>query len=388
MPSIYDFRATNFDIERIHRIPDHLLADILFGKKLPFTLEDQTQTNWCWAATSVSVSRFYWAASTWTQCKVASAELGRTDCCNSPVPSACNVPYYLDRALTRTQNLSSLLGRVLTWAEIQAEIDGGRPVGVRVGWSGGGGHFLAIFGYGRQGGQDVVDVDDPIYGVSRISVDTLRNSYQGSGTWTHSYLTRSYFPLPFIFPVWPRVVWDIFEDVRVVRRVAAGGSRAAAGLTTPEAEAASLSFPHSVYDLAPAAKGKLQPSKAPRAARVVELVGGQATRVLEVALDGEAPRFVGASPVGRRQAALLQAFEQAGAHHERSEKEVELRHLRVPDLYVDAVWVHGAKGLDRVHVVPGVHHLGRDGEMGLDEFVEAVTKARAGRRTDDEALGG
>lgn len=388
MPLIYGLRATNVDIERVHRIPDSVLAELLFGRKLPFTLDDQTQTNWCWSATSVSVSRFYWSASTWTQCKLASAELGRTDCCNSPVPSACNVAWYLDKALTRTKNLASFLGRVLTWAEIQAEIDAGRPIGVRVGWSGGGGHFLAIFGYGRQSGQDVVDVDDPIYGVSRISVDTLRNAYQGSGSWTHSYLTRSYVPLPFIFPEWPRVVWDIFEDVRVVRRAAISGSRAAAALPPAEADAAILTFPHSVFDLTPGAKGKLQPARAPRAARIVELVGGQPSRVLEVALDGDAPRFVGASPVSRRQAGLLETFERAGAAHERSENEVELRHLRVPDLYVDAVWVHGAKGPDRVHVVPGVHHLGRDGEMSLDEFMDAVTKARAARRTDDDTLGG
>ncbi|MEJ7679478.1 MAG: papain-like cysteine protease family protein [Segetibacter sp.] len=76
---------------------------------LPFNMEMQTKSNWCWAATSKSVSHYYSRLSPWTQCKIASSELGQT-CCTSPVPSPCNVPWYLDRSLQRTQNFISVQG--------------------------------------------------------------------------------------------------------------------------------------------------------------------------------------------------------------------------------------------------------------------------------------
>src|SRR5262245_45830687 len=117
-----------------------LLREInIFGKffqskQLTFNMEAQTQSNWCWAATATSVSHFYWVLSNWTQCRVANAELQLTGCCNSPVPAPCNVPWYLDRALTRTQNFVSVTGPV-TFSQIRTEIDAGRPVGARIGWS-------------------------------------------------------------------------------------------------------------------------------------------------------------------------------------------------------------------------------------------------------------
>jgi len=140
------------------------IGSLLFvSSALPFNMQPQTQSNWCWAATSTSVSIFYYTASTWTQCKVANGELGHTDCCNSPVPSPCNVPWYLDRALQRTGNFQSMVTGPITFASINGEISGGRPVGVRIGWSGGGGHFVVIYGCSRVGAVEYVDIDDPIY---------------------------------------------------------------------------------------------------------------------------------------------------------------------------------------------------------------------------------
>ena len=116
------------------------------SRQLSFTMQAQTQSNWCWAATSTSVSHYYWFWSSWTQCRVVNAELGRTDACDSPVPAACNVPWWLDKALTRTDNFVSITGPA-SFSSVKAEIDAGRPVGARIGWSGGGGHFMCIYGY-------------------------------------------------------------------------------------------------------------------------------------------------------------------------------------------------------------------------------------------------
>jgi hypothetical protein len=100
MPITEAFGANQTYLGQVERLFN--VGELIFQTaSLPFNMEAQTQTNWCWAATAKSVSHYFFKRSPWTQCKVASAELGLT-CCVSPVPSACNVSWFLDRALTRT----------------------------------------------------------------------------------------------------------------------------------------------------------------------------------------------------------------------------------------------------------------------------------------------
>ena len=165
--------------------------DKLFqSKSLGFDMQLQTQSNWCWAATATSVSHYYWWFSPWVQCTVANAELGRNDACNNPVPAGANVPWYLDKALTRTNNFVSITGAA-TFQQVRNEIDAGRPVGARIGWNGGGGHFMVIYGYSLIAGTTYFDIDDPIYGKSHLTVSAFSGNYQGSGTWTHAYITKA-----------------------------------------------------------------------------------------------------------------------------------------------------------------------------------------------------
>jgi hypothetical protein len=177
-----------------------IFGKLFVFKQLAFNMEMQTQSNWCWAATANSVSHYFWRWSTWSQCRIANAELGHNDCCHSPVPAGCNVPWYLDRALTRTRNFVSIQGPA-GFEQVRAEINAGRPVGARIGWSGGGGHFMVIYGYSMIAGAEYFDIDDPIYGKSHIPVSEFSSSYQGSGSWTHTYFMKSYFKLPFDLPI-------------------------------------------------------------------------------------------------------------------------------------------------------------------------------------------
>ena len=48
----------------------------------------------------------------------------------------------------------------------------------------------AIIGY-LEDVENYVAVDDPIYGKSDLTYDTLGTNYQGSGTWTHTYYTQA-----------------------------------------------------------------------------------------------------------------------------------------------------------------------------------------------------
>jgi hypothetical protein len=157
--------------------------------RLNFAVQRQLQDQWCWAAVSASIARHYGAAK-WTQCAVVNEELEQTDCCHNGATPDCNQPWYLDRALRRVGALKKVeSGRPRDLKKVRREIDANRPVCVRIGWGGGGGHFITVEGYRGDGG--LVAVEDPWYGTSDVSVGLLEGGYQGSGRWTHTYYTRS-----------------------------------------------------------------------------------------------------------------------------------------------------------------------------------------------------
>jgi Papain-like cysteine protease AvrRpt2 len=159
-------------------------------RRLALAMQPQLQSQWCWAACATSVSLFYDGASTWTQCSVVNTELGQTTCCQDGSTSQCNQPWYLDKALTRTGNLASWAAGTTTIAQIRSQVASGRPVGARIGWSGGGGHFVMIAGYRACDPDGYIDVRDPIYGSSDVSLATFTSSYHGTGSWTHTYYTE------------------------------------------------------------------------------------------------------------------------------------------------------------------------------------------------------
>ena len=151
-------------------------------------MQYQQQSNWCWAAVSTSAALYFSAASPWTQCSLVNAQLGQSGCCSDGSTAACNQPWYLDRALTQVGHFQSWQGSAASFSQVQAAIGANRPVGVRIGWSTGGGHFVAIRGY--HSSAQSLDVEDPWYGPSQVPYSTFCSSYLGSGTWTDSYFTQ------------------------------------------------------------------------------------------------------------------------------------------------------------------------------------------------------
>jgi hypothetical protein len=156
-----------------------------------FAIEQQLQTNWCWAAVSVSVARFYEGQTAWSQCTVAGAELNRTDCCGGGAATSCNIPWYLDSVLTRVQHLRLMNAGTIPFGGVQTEINANRPLGCRIGWSTGGGHFVTIAGWMlASDGTEYVEVFDPFYAYNQTPYQSFVSTYQGIGTWTHSYFTQ------------------------------------------------------------------------------------------------------------------------------------------------------------------------------------------------------
>ena len=163
------------------------------SKTLQFFTHRQQQTQWCWSACAVSVNRFYAPASTRQQCDVANAELGQTTCCRDGSTSQCNRSWYLDRALSRVGNYASIAAGKITFQAVKRQIDINRVVGMRIGWTGGGGHFTTVYGYHALAfddeGASTVTVGDPWYGDSIQSYHAFPRNYHGGGAWTHSYFT-------------------------------------------------------------------------------------------------------------------------------------------------------------------------------------------------------
>ena len=158
------------------------------GYFLPFQVAPQLESEWCWAAVSTSVAHYYTPSSGVTQCQVVNEQLGRTDCCINPGSNDCNQPGYLDQALQYVGHFASDKGQG-SYGDLSGALAAGEPPCLRIGWSGGGGHFIGV--YGCEGG-DIVLVTDPIYGDSFVTVGTLTGgSYEGSGTWTNTYFTQA-----------------------------------------------------------------------------------------------------------------------------------------------------------------------------------------------------
>ena len=57
-----------------------------------------------------------------------------------------------------------------------------------IAWNEGGGHAVVIEGYTQDG--SMLAIEDPWYGASDQPADTFRSAYEGSGSWTDSYLTE------------------------------------------------------------------------------------------------------------------------------------------------------------------------------------------------------
>jgi hypothetical protein len=165
--------------------------------EIPFHLEKQEATNWCWAAIAVSVNHHFAPGSRWRQCGLVKAVLGKApekdrpknpDWCAKPVPRQCNRSYYLEDALRRLGRLKRCSGP-LGYREIQREIDADRPVCARIEYrdKGRSGHFVVITGYHTD---HSLDIADPWYHGGKVKYQVFKTNYRNSARWTHTYLVR------------------------------------------------------------------------------------------------------------------------------------------------------------------------------------------------------
>jgi hypothetical protein len=158
------------------------------AKVLPLVVEKQARINWCWAAVAVSVRRFFDRGAAARQCDLANSILGLTTCCDDDVSGNNSQP--LPPALIEMDVLRRIRQGAVTFEEVQAEIDAGRPVACYIAWSAAGGaaHFTCIAGY--DAARNIM-IRDPQFDSSTMPFDTFATAYQGSGSWAYTYFLKA-----------------------------------------------------------------------------------------------------------------------------------------------------------------------------------------------------
>lgn len=164
-----------------------------------FVMQQQLESEWCWAAVAQAIKTFFSPSSAVTQCQIAqpvvsmeNPSLAITNCCDDP--TQCNMPAYLQDALNVTQNLSKIVDGDVPFDQLKSELSNGNPVGVRIQWSDGGAHFIAIDGYREfsSGAQQVLVADplDSAGSASYIDYDDLVDFYDQDGVWDATFLVK------------------------------------------------------------------------------------------------------------------------------------------------------------------------------------------------------
>jgi hypothetical protein len=160
-------------------------------RHLHYTQLHQEQTNWCWSATTVSITEFYDPSTQWTQCSLVNQAHGLTTCCAEGASNKCNQPGWPDQALKITGHLASSEQASAPFEGVRKQIDAGHPVSIAINWDGGGGHSVVISGYDAAAPSGpTVDLQDPWFGPSTQDFNTFPSSYQSGGTWAETYTTR------------------------------------------------------------------------------------------------------------------------------------------------------------------------------------------------------
>lgn len=130
-------------------------------------IQPQQTNNWCWIACTQMVHEFFGGSI--TQCSLANAQLGRTDCCNNqgeancPKTNECNRPGNTRGAIESLGYTLTQADTPLDWDVLRNEIYcSKKPMVFADGAAGGGvGHVRMIYGYVNANGQRFISLSDP-----------------------------------------------------------------------------------------------------------------------------------------------------------------------------------------------------------------------------------
>jgi len=153
------------------------------SKILPVPEITQEELNWCWAGCADMVLTYYGEAI--TQCALAAWLFQMPDCCSAP--SSCDKPCQLSdvsRVYEQWEVQADFQCEAISAADLQSELDAGRPVAVAFQWTEGGAHIVIICGWEQDQTGLLFNVNDPdpAKGSSVHDYADLVSAF-GLGTW-------------------------------------------------------------------------------------------------------------------------------------------------------------------------------------------------------------
>lgn len=155
-------------------------------------LQPQERSNWCWAASASHVADCLSAYV--EQCDVAQKCLNI--CHGECEDPHCDTAHYLHDALDKLAHFKRWQPARASQSVVQAEIKQKRPVGVRIDWGNGTGHFILIVGAGlnRRPPHSLQYVlFDPAEGVGLQVIGANRletGRYLEVGHWSETIFTK------------------------------------------------------------------------------------------------------------------------------------------------------------------------------------------------------
>ncbi|MFH9354322.1 papain-like cysteine protease family protein [Kitasatospora sp. NPDC017646] len=151
-------------------------------KKLNIAMQQQQQTNWCWAASGNTIAT--WFGYNYSQNQFCNAAFGRSidSSCPNSQASLADVQNGLDWVGI---NPGSYVTGYLRYSTVQSEVDANRPIETRIQWSSGGGHMNVLYGYDT--GNNWVYWGDPWPSNYRYNwADYWYYVNNDTFSWTHS----------------------------------------------------------------------------------------------------------------------------------------------------------------------------------------------------------
>ncbi|WP_371498839.1 C39 family peptidase [Kitasatospora sp. NBC_00374] len=163
-------------------VPTGPTAQAATWRTLDITMQQQQQTNWCWAGSGNTVAAYF--GHNYSQNQFCNAAFNRS--INSTCPNNQATLGNVQTALNWIGiNPGSYVTGYLRYTTVQSEIDADRPVETRIQWSSGGGHMQLIYGYDTA--DNWVYWGDPWPSSSRYNwADYWYYVSNNSFSWTHS----------------------------------------------------------------------------------------------------------------------------------------------------------------------------------------------------------
>ncbi len=161
---------------------------------LPCHVNNQKAHNWCWAAVSEGLGRFF-GTSTKNQCTIATDTLGAGHaCCIDKGP--CDITHLLQPPLLEVGLQGDYYYGSISFNDLKAIIDSGSPFAITITWAGGSNHFIVVNGWLDQstgsGAIQSVFVQDSLGSFGQVSYQSLVSNYgnqqSSGGSWRDYYL--------------------------------------------------------------------------------------------------------------------------------------------------------------------------------------------------------